>query len=65
MVREGKLFVIEGPDGSGKSTMVSHLVERMCNSGFYTEGIALPNPDSKLHQEIRDYLKNKNLLEIL
>ena len=61
MVREGKLFVIEGPDGSGKSTMVSHLATRMHNSGFYTEGMALPNSDSKLYEEIRKYLKCKNL----
>lgn len=61
MVREGKLFVIEGPDGSGKSTMVSHLANRLRNSGFYTESIALPNPDSILYDKIRQALKSDKI----
>ena len=61
MIRDGKLFVIEGPDGSGKSTMVSHLIERLSEKNIPIEDVALPNPKCVLYKEIRKYLTNTNL----
>jgi len=61
MIRDGKLFVIEGPDGSGKSTMVSHLIKRLSEKNIPIEDIALPNPDCILYKEIREYLTKQDL----
>ena len=61
MIRDGKLFVIEGPDGSGKTTMVSHLIARLHKENIPVEDIALPNPDCILYKEIREYLTKQDL----
>ena len=57
MVQEGKIYVIEGPDGSGKSTMVGHLVHRLNNVGLPFKSIALPNKDSEMYDQIRMELR--------
>ena len=59
MVKQnGKIFVIEGPDGSGKSTMVANLTKKFHKMGMNIKRISLPNPDSEYYIEIRKELLN-------
>ncbi len=62
MVKEGRIYVIEGPDGSGKTTMVGHLVERLSSVGIPFESIALPNKDSSMYDQIRLALKKSYVI---
>jgi dTMP kinase len=56
--QNGKIFVIEGPDGSGKSTMVANLTKKIRKMGLNIKRISLPNPDSIYYAEIRRELLN-------
>lgn len=53
---KGKLFVIEGLDGCGKSTQLEMLKSKTDNN---TRFISFPNYDSTSGQIIKDYLSGK------
>ena len=53
---KGKLFVIEGLDGCGKSTQLEMLKSKTDNN---TRFISFPNYDSASGQIIKDYLSGK------
>ncbi|MGN0610283.1 MAG: dTMP kinase [Ruminiclostridium sp.] len=53
---KGKLFVIEGLDGCGKSTQLEMLKNKTGNN---TRFISFPNYDSASGQIIKDYLSGK------
>ena len=53
---KGKLFVIEGLDGSGKSTQLEILKSKTDNN---TRFISFPNYDSASGEIIKDYLSGK------
>ena len=52
----GKLFVIEGIDGSGKSTQVNALVERLKRDGRTSMHIRFPQYDQPSSALLRMYL---------
>ena len=54
-----KLFVFEGPDGSGKTHAVEEMKIRLVKSGFNTHIIRLPSPEGILYSVIRAILKDK------
>lgn len=56
----GKLFVLEGPDGCGKTSLKNHLVEHIKEvSGVNTIGLSLPCPHSFGYDMIRQLLKKQ------
>ncbi|SRR5260370_4117460 len=42
MTRQGKLYILEGPDGVGKSTLSKGLLDRLNIDGIYFERFAFP-----------------------
>lgn len=52
----GKLIVIEGLDGSGKSTQLALLRERLENEGISVRQIKLPNYDDPACELVKMYL---------
>lgn len=59
MKREGKLIVLEGLDGSGKSTQTTFLVHRLRKEGYKTEQIDFPQYGEKSAGLIEEYLRGK------
>ena len=55
----GKLFVIEGIDGSGKSTQVNALVERLKRDGKSPMHIRFPQYDQPSSALLRMYLSGE------
>lgn len=55
----GKLFVIEGIDGSGKSTQVNALVERLKRDGRTSMHIRFPQYDQPSSALLRMYLSGE------
>ena len=55
----GKLIVIEGLDGSGKSTQENMLCERLENSGINVNKIKLPNYDDEACILVKQYLAGR------
>ena len=43
----GKLFVIDGTDGSGKQTQLGKLKERLTEEGIEYKTVSFPNYDRK------------------
>ncbi len=52
----GKIFVIEGTDGSGKQTQVQKLQERFDKEGINYKKISFPNYDSPTSTLVKMYL---------
>lgn len=52
----GKLIVIEGLDGSGKSTQVARLKQRLLDAGISVRQIKLPDYDDPSSTLVRMYL---------
>lgn len=52
----GKLIVIEGLDGSGKSTQIERLTNRLTESGLKIKKIKLPDYDSECCAPVKKYL---------
>lgn len=56
---KGKLIVIEGLDGSGKSTQLSLLTERLKADNYDVRQIKLPNYDDKSCELVKMYLNGR------
>ena len=65
MNNNGKLFVLEGPDGSGKSTLCKKISNQLIHEGFYSEVVVLPNPDCFGYSKIRELLTKNTNTDIL
>ena len=63
----GKLFVIDGTDGSGKQTQFTKLQERLTKEGVEYQTVSFPNYDSPSSSLVKMYLSGefgKNAKEI-
>lgn len=56
---EGKLIVIEGLDGSGKSTQEELLKQKLAASGLKINFIKLPNYDDPACELVKEYLSGR------
>lgn len=56
---DGKLIVIEGLDGSGKSTQEELLKKRLSESGVKVNFIKLPNYDDPACELVKEYLAGR------
>ncbi len=55
----GKLIVIEGLDGCGKSTQLKKLYERISGKGLPCREVSFPNYDSKACEPVKMYLSGE------
>ena len=55
----GKLIVIEGLDGSGKSTQLDHLPKRLSENGIYCKTVSLPAHGSISSALVKMYLNGE------
>ena len=53
---DGKMIVIEGLDGSGKSTQIELLSKRLLDEGIESFRIKLPYYDDKSSELVKMYL---------
>lgn len=58
-MRNGKLLVLEGLDGCGKSTQLNLLSQYFKKNGIYYRSVSFPNYDSHSGKIISDYLAGK------
>lgn len=59
MPKRGKLVVIEGTDGSGKSTQSELLAERLKKEGYSVKAINFPQYGKRSARLVEDYLAGK------
>ena len=55
----GKLFVIDGTDGSGKQTQLNKLQERLSKDGIEYKTVSFPNYDSPSSSLVKMYLSGE------
>ena len=55
----GKLFVIDGTDGSGKQTQFAKLQERLTKDGIEYKTVSFPNYDSPSSSLVKMYLSGE------
>ena len=55
-MEKGKLFVIDGTDGSGKQTQIQKLKERFKKEGIEYKAVSFPNYDSPSSSLVKMYL---------
>lgn len=55
-MKKGKLFVIDGTDGSGKQTQLQKLKERFDKEGIKYKSVSFPNYDSPSSSLVKMYL---------
>ena len=55
----GKLFVIDGTDGSGKQTQFENLKERLTKDGIDYRTVSFPNYDSPSSGLVKMYLSGE------
>ena len=55
----GKLFVIDGTDGSGKQTQFKKLQERLTEDGIEYKVVSFPNYDSRSSSLVKMYLSGE------
>ena len=58
-VHLGSFFVIEGPDGCGKTTSGKLVVDRLLSSGYKAEFMSFPNRTTEMGKRIDKYLKKE------
>ncbi len=56
---KGKLFVIDGTDGSGKQTQFTKLQERLTKDGISYKTVSFPNYDSPSSSLVKMYLSGE------
>lgn len=56
---KGKFIVIDGIDGSGKTTQTDLLISRLQNEGFLVETISFPQYNQKSAGLVEEYLDGK------
>lgn len=56
---QGKFFVIDGQDGTGKATQTRLLVERLKNEGLTVQTISFPQYNTKSAGPLEEYLSGK------
>ena len=54
---KGKLFIIEGGDGSGKATQTKLLAEHLKNDGYPVMAVSYPDYDSDSSALVKMYLR--------
>lgn len=59
MEQKGKLFVIDGTDGSGKQTQFERLVKRLKEDGVDYRTVSFPNYDSPSSGLVKMYLSGE------
>ena len=59
MPNKGKLFVIDGTDGSGKQTQFEKLKERLAKDGLEYKMVSFPNYDSQSSSLVKMYLSGE------
>ncbi|MBR3002696.1 MAG: deoxynucleoside kinase [Clostridia bacterium] len=57
--KKGKLFVIDGTDGSGKQTQFQKLQERLKKEGIEYKTVSFPNYDSPSSSLVKMYLSGE------
>ena len=55
----GKLFVIDGTDGSGKQTQFNKLLERLTKEGIDYKTVSFPNYESRSSSLVKMYLEGE------
>ena len=55
----GKLFVIDGTDGSGKQTQFNKLKERLTNDGIEYKVVSSPNYDSPSSSLVKNSISDQ------
>ena len=55
-MKTGKLFVIDGTDGSGKQTQLQKLKERFAKERIEYKAVSFPNYDSPSSSLVKMYL---------
>lgn len=58
-MKTGKLFVIDGTDGSGKQTQFEKLKERLSKDGVEYKTVSFPNYDSPSSSLVKMYLSGE------
>ena len=58
-IKKGKLFVIDGTDGSGKQTQFIKLQERLSKEGIKYKTVSFPNYDSPSSSLVKMYLSGE------
>lgn len=58
-MEQGKLFVIDGTDGSGKQTQIQKLKERFDKEGIEYKAVSFPNYDSESSALVKMYLNGE------
>lgn len=58
-MKKGKLFVIDGTDGSGKQTQFKKLQERLTKEGIDYKTVSFPNYDSPSSSLVKMYLSGE------
>lgn len=58
-MKKGKLFAIDGTDGSGKQTQFNKLCERLSEDGIDFRTVSFPNYDSESSSLVKMYLSGK------
>lgn len=61
-MRVGKIYVLEGPDGAGKTTMANRIAKYLTKStpSIPTVVFSFPNPKGVLYEKIREKLKHND-----
>jgi len=59
MNQKGKIIVIEGLDGSGKSTQIEILFDKLTEMGFDAKRLKFPDYDSKSSELVKMYLNGE------
>ena len=58
-MKQGKIFVIDGTDGSGKQTQLQKLKERFGKEGIEYKSVSFPNYDSPSSALVKMYLNGE------
>lgn len=56
-------IVIEGPDGSGKTTLAMQLVRRLCQNGISAIYTCEPTYEGETGRHLRQLLKRENIID--